>query len=86
MDKLLSIKCGYISNIPTCCIIFFETIWCKLIYPNEKLRKRYNKFNNHLEGYLHCPICVMLKRTKEIIDCDDKSKRPCNPCENKNAK
>jgi hypothetical protein len=77
MLNLLSIKCGYRSNIPTCCIIFFETIWYM------KLGKWYNKLDGH-NDYVHCPICLILKRSNKIIDCDDvNTNKPCNPCENK---
>ena len=83
MDKL-SITCGYRSNIPICCIIFFETIWGKLIYPNTRLYNNYMIFHRQQKGYVHCPICIILKRSREIIDCDNNPNKPCNPCENKN--
>jgi hypothetical protein len=71
------IRCGYHSNIPICCMIFFLVFWIPLFYllcfqwvkqfinwypPPMRNKKRFD--------YVPCPFCFIFNRRRKILLCE----------------
>lgn len=64
-----SIKCGFHSNIPKCCVFYFITIWALKELLPQKLAHRiwYWHFVSVDSQYISCPICILRNRVPNNI-------------------
>lgn len=81
------IRCGWKSNIPICCILFFCVIWRMLYFfiTFSLVRKFIYWYPpNMSEGcnYIPCFICFMLRRGRKLYVCNENDKTCC--CCNQN--
>ena len=68
-----TVVCGWYSNIPVCCIIFFVLVWSPLFYFNSfSLVKKF--LDRWPPGkpfyYVACPFCVLFNKRKKSKVCE----------------
>lgn len=83
---LCEIICGFKSNIPICCIIFYITIWrcvCNIDNKNKNhfIKNKYHQIvNNHYNtNYVCCPVCLIRNNFRIIKQCNHIQCKECNP-------
>jgi hypothetical protein len=82
MPKLkATVICGYLSYIPLCCIIFYITLWLPILHilpvrfiiSYQLIKDEVERRGTRLRfrsSYVMCPVCILLKRQRHILDCD----------------
>lgn len=59
--------CGIKSNIPICCVIFYNFIYGHI--PAE-FQLKYIKILNPKYQYIPCPFCIIERKMNEIKSCN----------------
>lgn len=80
------IRCGWKSNIPICCVLFFCVVWRLLyVFINFSLVKKflywYPPRTVCESNYIPCFICLLLRRVRKLYVCSEKDVTCC--CFNK---
>jgi len=74
--NLDSIRCGFYSGIPKCCILWYESIWYLWIRLGRRIRKIENLRIKYVYArglnfeYIPCPLCLLRKNVVSIKKCD----------------
>lgn len=82
-DMFRHIRCGFRSNIPICCILFYVFVWnfIYLFMYFEVVKKFICWYPpKNVCEYVACPICVILRRRQELHECSEFDPNCCLNC------